>query len=55
MLLTGLALGFNAAYSAVGNSTGAEHVVALVGVVVAAVVVTLGVGGLVIGRRWNRR
>jgi hypothetical protein len=38
-----------------GNPTGDGHVLGVVGVVMGAVAVTLGVGGLLIERRWHRR
>jgi hypothetical protein len=53
-LLGGLATGFNGGSLAVRNPTGGDHVVGVVALVVSAVVVTLGVGGLLIGRAGNR-
>jgi hypothetical protein len=53
-LVGGLAMIFTGWDQAISNPTG-DHVLGVVGVVLGAVTVTLGLGGLLIERRWNRR
>jgi hypothetical protein len=50
-LLSALATGFTGGRVVAGTSTGAEHVLALVAVVIAATVMTLAAAGLLLGAR----
>jgi len=54
-LVSGLVGAVNSGGLAVYNPTGGEHVLAVVGVVMGAVFVTVAVGGLLLQWRWRHR